>query len=77
MQFIVGMETESSLVDVPLVLFPDMGSISKAFFPVTNTLESLKTAIFELRTEFADGVLGECYFRAITEFGDQPKSQAK
>lgn len=59
--------------------FSDLSSISKAFFPakVTNTCESLKTAIFELRIEFTDGVLGECNFRAITEFGDQPNFQAK
>lgn len=59
--------------------FSDLSSIFKAFLPVkvTNTDESLKIAMFELRTEFTDGVLGECYFRAITEFGDQPNFQAK
>lgn len=53
--------------------FSDMNSISKAFFPMkaTNTYESLKIAIFEIRIEFTDRVLGECYFRAVTEFGNQ------
>lgn len=58
-----------------MILFPKLSSQWKQ-----PTHMSLKIAIFEIRIEFTYCVLGECYFRAITEFGvclKTPNFQAK